>query len=171
MSDGRRLDRLGHRRSDMKTVMELLVDHPFFAGTDEHLVRRLARSARSEHFHTGDLLFEEDHDADRLIVVRSGRVALSVPVAGRGLQVVSTVGAGEIVGWSWFVPPYRWLFDARAVTEVSAVSIDAAGLRDRCAEDPALGYALMSRVAEVMYQRLHCLRLRAPDVYAVDHGG
>jgi CRP-like cAMP-binding protein len=127
--------------------------------------------ARNEHFHTGDLLFAQDQDADRFLLLRSGKVALEVPGPRGRRQVVSTVRAGEVVGWSWFVPPYQWLFDARALTEVSAVSVDAACLRDRCAKDPVLGYALMGRVAQVMYGRLHSARLQMLDLYAADHGG
>ena len=155
----------------MKSVRDLLVAHPFFAGMDEHLVARLEGCARNEHFHTGDLLFAQGQEADRFLLVRSGRVSLEAHIPGDGRQVVSAVDAGEVVGWSWFVPPYQWLFDARAVTEVSAVSIDSACVRDRCAKDPALGYALMGRVAQVMYVRLHSARLQMSDFYAADHGG
>jgi CRP/FNR family cyclic AMP-dependent transcriptional regulator len=90
---------------------------------------------------------------------------------GHGLQVVSTVDEGDVVGLSWLVPPYRWFFDARAVTDVSAVSIDATYLRSRCDADPAFGYALMQRVAQVMYQRLQASRLRMLDLYGVGHAG
>jgi CRP-like cAMP-binding protein len=57
------------------------------------------------------------------------------------------------------------------VTDVSAVSVDAVCLRARCEADPALGYALMQRVAQVMYQRLQASRLQMLDLYGVDHAG
>ena len=91
--------------------------------------------------------------------------------AGPRGSVVDTVDEGEVVGWSWLVPPYRWFFDARAVEEVSAVSVDAACLRAKCDQDPALGYALMQRVARVMYQRLQSARVRLLDLYGADHAG
>jgi hypothetical protein len=34
-----------------------------------------------------------------------------------------------------------------------------------------LGYTLMQRIAQVMYQRLQAARLRMLDVYEADHGG
>lgn len=155
----------------MESVGELLASHPFFAGIDETAVRRLAGCSHNVHFRPGDHLFHEGEDADRLLVLRRGRVALDVHVPGRGLQVVSTVDGGDVVGWSWLVPPYRWFFDARAVTDVSAVSVDAVCLRAKCDADPALGYSLMQRVAQVMYQRLQASRLRMLDLYGVDHAG
>jgi CRP/FNR family cyclic AMP-dependent transcriptional regulator len=155
----------------MQTIGDLLTAHPFFEGVDERLVRELERCSRNVHYRLGEYLFHEGENADRLLVIRRGRVALDVHVPGRGEVVVSTVDAGEVVGWSWFVPPYTWFFDARAVTEVSAVSVDATCLRDRCDADPVLGYTLMQRIAQVMYRRLQAARLRMLDVYEADHGG
>ncbi len=153
----------------MRSIGDLLRAHPFFAGLDEGTVELLQGCARNVHFRAEEHLFHEGEHADRLFVLRAGRVALDVHLPGRGDQVVATVEAGEVVGWSWLVPPYRWFFDARAVTDVSAVSIDATCLRARCEEDPALGYALMQRVAQVMYSRLQSARVRMLDLYGADH--
>ena len=155
----------------MRSVGDLLTSHPFFAGLDAGLVRTLERCSHNVHVPVGEHLFRTGEEADRFLVLRGGRVALEVPGPGRAAQVVSTVEAGEVVGWSWFVPPYQWFFDARAVTEVSAVSVDATCLRERCEDDPALGYLLMKRIAEVLYQRLQSTRLRLLDLYGADHGG
>jgi CRP/FNR family cyclic AMP-dependent transcriptional regulator len=155
----------------MQSIADLLREHPFFAGLDQGTVELLQGCAHNVHFHAGEHLFEEGEPADRLLVIRSGRVALDVHVPGRGDRVIETLDAGEVVGWSWLVPPYRWFFDARAVEGVSAVSVDAACLRAKCDQDPALGYALMQRVAQVMYHRLQSARVRMLDLYGADHAG
>jgi CRP/FNR family cyclic AMP-dependent transcriptional regulator len=154
----------------MQTVADLLTGHPFFAGLDEELVRTLGRCCRNVRVPAEGYLFHEGEHADQFFVLRSGRVALDVHVPGRVNEVVATVDAGAVVGWSWFVPPYRWFFDARAVTDVSAVSVDASCLRERCAADPALGFLLMERVAQVMYQRLQSTRLQMLDLYEARRG-
>jgi CRP/FNR family transcriptional regulator, cyclic AMP receptor protein len=74
------------------------------------------------------------------------------------------------VGWSWLVPPYRWVFDARAVAPTSAMAFDAVCLRGKCDADPALGFDLMQRVARVMYERLQAARVRLLDLYGAPHG-
>ncbi len=68
----------------------------------------------------------------------------------RGAVVIETLEAGEVVGWSWLFAPYRWHFDARALSLVRATSFDGACLRGKAESDPKLGYALMSRFAQVM---------------------
>ena len=35
----------------------------------------------------------------------------------RGAVVIETIETGEVVGWSWLFPPYRWHFDARALDD------------------------------------------------------
>jgi hypothetical protein len=80
-------------------------------------------------------------------------------------MVVDTADAGDVVGWSWLVPPYTWLFDARAAEPAGALSFDGRCLRDKCEEDPRLGYELMKLVTQVMLTRLTAARVRLLDVY------
>jgi len=157
--------------ADVRSLQELLAEHPFFAGLDEDTVGLLVWCASNVHYRPGEYLFRQGDPADRFFVVRRGRVALDVHGPGRTEMVVDTVDEGGVVGWSWLVPPYRWFFDARATKEVSAVAVDASCLRDKCDEDPALGYALMQRVAGVMYQRLQSARIRLLDLYGADRAG
>ena len=59
------------------------------------------------------------------------------------------------------LPPYRWLFDARAVDDVRAIGVDAACLRNKCDSDPRLGYQVMQRFLPVLAERLEGRRGRA----------
>ena len=74
--------------------------------------------------------------------------------------VIDTADAGDVVGWSWLIPPYRWTFDACATEETSAIAFDGQCLRGKCETDPALGYALLQRVVQVLSSRLHSARVR-----------
>ncbi|HSE10952.1 MAG TPA: cyclic nucleotide-binding domain-containing protein [Nocardioidaceae bacterium] len=155
----------------MQSLQELLKAHPFFEGLDDATVSMLVGCAQNVHFRPGEHLFREGEPADRFFVVRRGRVALDVHVPGRGTAVIDTVDEGDVVGWSWLVPPYHWFFDARAVQEVSAVAVDALCLRNKCDEDARLGYEMMQRVAQVMYHRLQSARVRLLDLYGTDRVG
>lgn len=146
------------------TIEQYLPHHPFFAGLDEDDLAFVARCATLVHFHPGAYLFREGEPADAFYVLRTGRVALETRL-GTGSQVLDTADADDVVGWSWLVPPYRWTFDARAVAETSAVAFDGACLRERCENDPGLGYVLLRRVVDVMATRLHSARVRLLDLY------
>ena len=98
----------------------------------------IAACAGNVHFAAGESLFREGDAADTFYIVRHGSVALETFVPARGPVVIETIEAGEVIGWSWLFAPYRWHFDARALTAVRATAFDGACLRQKCDNDPAL---------------------------------
>ena len=149
----------------MRTLAEYLPEHPFFEGLEPTVMDLMVGCAQNVHFAEGATLFRTGDPADTFYVIRRGRVALDIHDPSRGDLMVATLDEGDVVGWSWLVPPYRWMFDARATTGVSAVALDGACLRGKCDQDPALGYALMQRVSGVLYNRLQDARIRLLDMY------
>ena len=149
----------------MRTIETLLRDAPIFEGLSPGALELLSGCASNTRFHDGEVLFREGDDAEVFYVIRHGRVALETFVPARGAVTIETIDPGEAVGWSWLFPPYRWHFDARALGLVRATVFDAACLRGKCESDPAFGYDLMSRFAQVLIERLQWTRLRLLDVY------
>jgi CRP/FNR family transcriptional regulator, cyclic AMP receptor protein len=148
-----------------KAVAALIAAHPLFEGLDPGLVDYLAGCGRNVAFEPGARIFHEGAPADLFYLIRRGNVALEVHDPRRGSYVFQTVGAGDVLGVSWLVPPYRWEFDARATDAVGAVAFDASCIREKCDTDPAVGYALMKRFVPVLVERLQAARLQAMDVY------
>jgi CRP-like cAMP-binding protein len=148
-----------------RSLDDLLADVPFFEGLGDDTRALLAGCARNVPFGAGDRIFKEGGEADVFYVVRHGSVAVEAFVPARGPVTIETIEAGDVLGWSWLFPPYRWHFDARALAVVRATVFDAVCLREKCDADPALGYALMGRFAQVLIDRLQSTRLRLLDVY------
>lgn len=151
----------------MRTIAEYLPQHPFFEGLDTSVADLVAGCAHNVHFHPGEHLFREGEPADAFYVVRHGRVSLEVRGAAGPAVVVDTVHDDDVIGWSWLVPPHRWMFDAVATEQTSAISFDGACLRDKATADPAVGYALLQRVVTVMADRVQSARVRLVDLYGV----
>lgn len=149
----------------MKSIVDLLEEHPLFAGLDADARELVAGCATNVHFAPDEMIFRNNDAADRFYVVRLGKAAIEINAPRGGPIVVETVGPGEILGVSWILPPYRCTFDARAVEDTSAMSFDAACLRGKCDDDPALGYELFKRFAGVVRDRLQATRLQVLDVY------
>ena len=149
----------------METLERILNEQPFFAGLDAGYARLVTGCARNRRFDAGAFLFREGDAADEFFLVRHGKVALEIAPPGAEPVVIGTLGEGHVVGASWLVPPYRWNFDARAVTPVRAIGIDAACLRGKCEADHDLGYEMMKRFLPIFVQRLHATRLQILDVY------
>ena len=149
----------------MKSIADLLTEHQFFAGLPAASIALISGCGTNVHFETGATVFNEGDPADTFYVVRRGSVAIEIGAPHREPVVIETVSAGEVLGVSWLMPPYRWSFDGRARGEVSAVQLDAACLRGKCDDDPALGYDLYKRFAGLMRDRLHATQLQLLDVY------
>jgi len=149
----------------MEKIAGVLSSAALFAGLEPGQVDLIAGCGSNVGFEEGEYLFREGDHADTFFLLRRGAVALELFTPPRGSLTIETLEAGEVVGWSWLFPPYRWHFDARATSLVRATAFDGVCLRTKCDEDPALGYALLSRFAGVMVERLQMTRLRLLDIY------
>ncbi len=149
----------------METIETVLREVPLFRGLAPAALELIAGCGRNVRFLDGEMLFRQGDPADTFLVLRHGSITLETFVPSRGAITIETLEAGEVVGWSWLFPPYRWHFDARATSLVRATSFDGACLRGKCESDPKLGYDLMSRFAQVVIERLQWTRLRLLDVY------
>ncbi|MDQ7041677.1 MAG: cyclic nucleotide-binding domain-containing protein [Rhodothermus sp.] len=148
-----------------RSLKELLAEHPFFQGLERPYLELIAGCARNVRFNAGTYIFREGEPATAFYLLRYGRVALEVHLPDRGTVTIQTLNEGDVLGWSWLVPPYRNQFDARALTLVRALAFDGACIRQKCAEDPRLGYEIFSRFTRIIVERLQATRLQLLDMY------
>jgi CRP-like cAMP-binding protein len=152
----------------MRSLADLLAELPAFAGLDDEATRLVAGCGVNTRFAAGQYLMREGEPAETFYVLREGRVALEIDAPPRGPVIVETLGPGDVVGWSWLFPPYRWHFDAEALEPVRAIALDGSCLRGKCEDDPRFGLELTRRVAGIMLDRLQATRVRLLDLYGSD---
>jgi CRP/FNR family transcriptional regulator, cyclic AMP receptor protein len=125
----------------------------------------VASTARDVSYDAGEYLFRDGEDAVGCWLIRTGQVALQTSTPSRGQIVVQTLGPGDVLGWSWLVPPHNWDLSATATHPVSAIQLDTIRLRALADMDPALGYHLALGLFEVLLARLQSTRARLLDLY------
>jgi len=150
----------------VRTLEGVLAGHPFFSRMDPRYLELAVGCAANVRFNAGELIFRQGHEAEHFYLIRAGRVALEIHVPGRGGLTIQTLGAGEVLGWSWLVPPYNWRFDGRAAEVTRAIVFDGKCLRKKCEEDHELGYELQKRVIAILGEHLDATRFRLLDVYS-----
>jgi CRP/FNR family transcriptional regulator, cyclic AMP receptor protein len=150
----------------VRTLEGILAAHPFFKGMDPRYTQLVVGCAANVRFDAGEFIAREGTRADHFYLIRAGRIALETFVPGRGGRAVQTLGEGDILGWSWLVPPYNWRFDVRASEMTRAIVFDGKCLREKCERDHELGYEMQKRVIAVLGQHLDATRFRLLDVYA-----
>jgi len=149
----------------MESLEHLLAEHPFLKGLDSRYTQLITGCASNVRFDTGQIIFREGEEANQFYVIRQGKVALQIYTPGRGSIIIDTLTEGEILGWSWLIPPYQWRFDAVASELTRAIALDGKCLRTKCEADHDLGYELLKRFSSIVEQRLESTRLRLLDIY------
>jgi CRP/FNR family cyclic AMP-dependent transcriptional regulator len=153
----------------MEPLESLLVTHPFTEGLSAEHLQTIMGCSKHVQFQPREMIFREGQEANAFYLVLSGTVALEIFYLEPGPITVQTVGPGEVMGWSWLVPPYRWKFDARAQERTEAIQVDAVRLRELLNQEQSLSAELLQRFALVMDQRLLATRRQLLDSYAVRH--
>jgi CRP-like cAMP-binding protein len=151
----------------MKTLEGILSKHPFFDGLDPRYIELAVGCAANVRFNAGEVIFHEGEEANNFYLIREGKVALEVFSPGHGSLTVQTLHNGEILGWSWLIPPYHWKFDARAAETTRAIAFDGKCLRDKCEQDHDMGYELLKRIASILGERLDSTRFQLRGIYDV----
>lgn len=141
-------------------IEERLRGSPFFAELTPGDRQLLAKHATWRTVPENGILFEHGDRAGTFFLLCEGAVAIEVPaISGPSLEV-QKLGPGEVLGWSWLIPPYSWSFQARAERATTLIEIDGQAVREQCEQDPAFGYRLLKRFSSLMSERLEAARLR-----------
>ncbi len=157
--ESKTMDDIEPNSADRAKLERNVAAHPFLIGLNEQHIRLLTDCARPTCFKSGQIIFRAGEMANRFYLIETGRVVLE---SGENLAkpiIIDTIGAGDLLGWSWIFPPYIWHFDARATEPTTAIFFYGTILREYCEKDPALGYELFKRMSEVMMKRLQRARV------------
>lgn len=150
-----------------ETVREREVaNYEFFAELSGEHLRFLAARAKRRHYDANVVLHRQSDPAECFYVVCHGAISIEVPAIQGPTLFLQQLGPGEIVGWSWLIPPYRWSFLIRTVEPVDLIEFDGRAVLAQCEADPEFGYAMLKRVSALMSKRLAHARQRMIDEWS-----
>lgn len=145
---------------------DLIKEHPFFKDLSPQYLEILVNCASEVSYPPGSYLLREGDQADQFFLLRHGEVVIQAARPGEGARTIQTLHAGEVVGWSWLFPPYRYHYSVRSTSLVRALAMDGRCLRGHCEANHGLGYEIMKRFALIMMERLQATRMQILDVYS-----
>jgi CRP-like cAMP-binding protein len=148
------------------TLRHELAEHPFLRGLDPEFLELIGGLTTHRSFRTGEEVIREGEPARELLLLTHGKVALELIAPDRPRISLLTVGPGEIVGWSWLVPPHVWQVDGRAVKPTRALAVEGVGLVRLLEDRSSDAYQLMMRLLPVITHRLLVARTQVMDLYA-----
>jgi CRP/FNR family transcriptional regulator, cyclic AMP receptor protein len=144
-----------------------VADHPFFEGLGAELASAAEDLAKEQRFDTGEVVVSDGDPATTFFLVFQGKVALEVGTPEKPHLTIQTVGPGEVLGWSWLVPPYLWRFDARALKPTHVLAIDGAAFREVLSARPDQGYRFLVRLLPIIAERLENTRIQLLDIHGL----
>lgn len=141
-----------------KTMFERLEAHPFLRGLAREHLETLVNFAMEVKYQPNEVIFKEGDPANRFYLIENGRVAIESGHGAYGTLLIQELHKGDVLGWSWLYPPYKWSFDAKAIDETTAIFLYGTRIIETCDNNPALGYELMKRMAPTIINRLQATR-------------
>jgi len=140
--------------------------HPFVATlSDDHITTLEGCGLSYLSFEPGDKIVREGKVAEACFLIDRGDVALNLHVGRTESRTLQIVHGGEIVGWSWLLPPYLGTSEAIALAPVTTLRIDAALLREAMEGDRVFGYAMLVHICNVAVSRLEASRRELLHMY------
>ncbi len=153
---------------------QLLQRYPFFAGLSHDRIVALAEAAEEVSVDAGHFFFHEDDELDHFFVTTEGEVAIVMELPDRGVEhtlarqfnrnyqtrdvIITTVGSGDVFGWSGLVPPHTCSAGAKALTPCRVIAFDCAALEEVFKQDGGLSYQMTERTAQVIRARMRAMR-------------
>jgi len=134
-----------------------LPEHPLFQGMGERYRHILADCSMHAIFEPGNLVVESGEPANCFYLIVQGRIGLEAP-GGHSPLRVQTIGEGDVLGWSWFFPPYYWHFNGMAEVRTETIFFFGSRLLQECDRDHDFGYELFKRMSHILISRLQTTR-------------
>jgi CRP/FNR family cyclic AMP-dependent transcriptional regulator len=137
---------------------EVLRRYPFFAGLSMDEVVILAKAAQELSVKKDHNFFNEGDELDNFFLVIEGQAGIIIKLPKKDV-VFTTLGSGDVFGWSALVPPKTATSGAKALSDCRVIAFDGKELWSKFEGDPKFGFIMFQRIAQVIRTRLEYLRI------------
>lgn len=152
----------------MQIKEDLIRKQRYFKDLELKHLQVLAHCATETSWDTDNFIFRIGEPARHFYLVGEGSVAIEMQAAQRGIVRIQTLHPGDVLGWSWLFPPFKWHFDARVLEPSKGLVFEAEAFLAQCENDHELGYQIQKRFSRMMVERLQATRLQLLDLYERD---
>ena len=146
-------------------IIDELKNSELFEGLEISHLEKVSPLCRGGSYKQGAIIFHEGDKAEELYILTNGQICLEIelrPVPDRPAipTCLEVVSKGDCFGWSALVEPYTYTLSARCLSNCTVLAIKGDMLRKAMADDPILGYQVMTKFSQVIASRLMHTRLR-----------
>lgn len=142
--------------------LDFLKRTDIFAGLSDAQLNQIMAACREKGYESGQRLFAEGEDSDRVWTVMEGQVDLRFDLPGRPTSEENTIfsiTAGNSLGWSSFVPPFKYKLSAYCATRTcKMLQVKKEYLLNLFEKDVRMGYQVISKLTGVASTHFHQLQ-------------
>jgi CRP-like cAMP-binding protein len=132
---------------DPEQLHPVMARSGLWAGVSAHEAALYAEQVEAVRIDARTTIVEQGEPGDRLYVIVTGKVKITQHVAGGREAILALLGSADIVGELALIDPWPRSSTARAVTQVRAVGVDRATLRDWSSRQPGVTLELLRMLA------------------------
>ncbi len=133
--------------------LDFLKEVNSFQGLTDEQLQNVQAGCRQIEYQDGEQIFAEGETAEHVWVIQDGKTDLRFELPGRptsDANTISTAGAMETLGYSSFVPPFKYKLSAYCTTRTCRmVQIEKAFLLNLFENDPGVGFVVITNLARV----------------------
>ena len=148
--------------------IQLLRKVSVFEGLSDRQLQDIANLCREEIHAADSLVFREGAPAEKLFVLREGRIALELdmqlwPEQGIRQMTIETLNPGELFGVSALTKSAVRTMSAKAVDRSRLIVMNAADVQKLMMQDHDIGYRVARGLADLVASRLRDTRLKLSE--------
>jgi CRP-like cAMP-binding protein len=140
---------------------QMLSQISLFEGLSEEHLKAIADLCEEVTCQQGQVLFWEGDPAGQIHILLEGEIVVYVQLSSRPERVTVSVinQPGQSLGWSGVVAPYSYTASALCESDSRLLAVDGEALMHVLEGDPAMGFVVVRRIAEVISGRLRHTRV------------
>jgi CRP/FNR family transcriptional regulator, cyclic AMP receptor protein len=133
---------------------EVLRRYTYFAGITDEGLKQIAMIADEQAIPANTRIFNEGDSANHMLIITQGEINIEFQLGSGELRIVDTMVAGDLLGWSALVEPYKMTANGTTTKSTELIRFDGIKLRQLCEKDTAVGYHLVMQIAKLLAHRL-----------------
>jgi NADP-reducing hydrogenase subunit HndB len=142
--------------------LDFLKRTDIFAGLNDEQLNQIMAACHEKGYESGQRLFAEGDNSDRVWTVMEGQVDLRFDLPGRPTSEENTIFSiteGNSLGWSSFVPPFKYKLSAYCATRnCKMLQVKKEYLLNFFEKDVRMGYQVISNLTGVASTHFHQLQ-------------
>ena len=133
----------------------MLAEARFFSSLSKAQLERVASLGRARSFPADTRIYTVGDAVDDFYVLADGMVRFTLGLGKRDTAAGDIIRRGDVFGWAPLVEGHaRRIATAYCLTPCEVIAIDGAALMRLMETEPALGYALLKKLAVLLTSEL-----------------